>query len=417
MTKRFLILIILCLAAIGAPVVAHAQDQDEEESGDIVLVPFVDNFLGVAGVVPEEWVKVNPGTYTIPTSTSHATLIAHQTQPGISLDRLKQDLGILRDVKDLGTREAGGFTWELYRASEASQGLEASIALTEDAQGAYFIILQTGAEDYDTLHEAVFLPAVDAFEVLSFGWGDEEMPLTDTEPAIFTVEVIADYPHDPSAFTQGLLWHEGALYESTGHRGESTLREVDPETGQTVRQVEVPEAYFAEGLALTEDRFVQLTWQAGHALVYDMETLEQTDTWAYEGEGWGLCYDGDYFYMSDGSPAIQIRDPETFEVLHQGRVTFRGELVKDLNELECVGDYIYANVWKADVILQIDKANGQVVGLIDASELLAPEERAELEEGREVLNGIAYNTDEDTFYLTGKHWPKLFEVRFVEKTQ
>ncbi|QPC82888.1 glutaminyl-peptide cyclotransferase [Phototrophicus methaneseepsis] len=240
---------------------------------------------------------------------------------------------------------------------------------------------------------------------------------------VLVPEVLNVYPHDTDAFTQGLLWHEGTLYESTGQRGESTLREVDIETGEPVRAVDVTAPadatadtplYFAEGLEQVGDQLIQLTWTSGDALVYDMASFEQVDTYEYEGEGWGLCYDDRYLFMSDGSSYISVRDADTFDLIVRFAVTLEGQVLQAslLNELECVGDDIYANLWQTDYIARIDKYSGQITGLIDASTLLTEEERAELASGS-VLNGIAYNPESDTFYITGKRWPKLFEVQFV----
>ncbi|MEL7672557.1 MAG: glutaminyl-peptide cyclotransferase [Chloroflexota bacterium] len=236
---------------------------------------------------------------------------------------------------------------------------------------------------------------------------------------VFVPEVISVRDHDPSAYTQGLLLHEGLFYESTGRRGLSSLRAVDPETGEVERMIEVPGAYFAEGLALVDDRLIQLTWQENVAFVYDLDSFEQTGTFEYEGEGWGLCYDGERLYMTDGTPFIQLRDPDTFELFFSGAVTLQGQPVGNLNELECVGDYLYANVWKTDYIVQIDKSNGVVVGVIDASGLLTEDERAALlqSDSDAVLNGIAYDAENDAFLITGKLWPKVYEVRFVEQEQ
>lgn len=238
-----------------------------------------------------------------------------------------------------------------------------------------------------------------------------ENPMTQPVQTL-TVEVISEREHDPAAWTQGLLLHDGVFYESTGRYGESTVRAVDPATGEVQQQVEVPEEYFGEGLALVDDRLIQLTWKENTALVFDRETFEQVDTFEYEGEGWGLCYDGEWLYMTDGTPFIDLRDPETFEVVFSGAVTLQGQPVPNLNELECVGEYLYANVWQTDYILQIDKSNGVVVGVIDASSLLTQEERAGMESGA-VLNGIAYDPESEAFLITGKLWPKMFEVQFV----
>lgn len=227
-------------------------------------------------------------------------------------------------------------------------------------------------------------------------------------------EIINVYPHDPAAFTQGLLWDSGYLYESTGLWGESTLRRVELDTGEPDEVVAVDEAYFAEGLERVGDYLIQLTWQAGLAFVYDFATLEPVDTIEYEGEGWGLCFDGRYLFMSDSTSHLSIRDPLTFDLIFRGAVTLDGQVIPQqlLNELECVGDQIYANAWNTDYIFRIDKFSGDITALIDASALLTEAERAELESGS-VLNGIAWNPLSETFYITGKEWPKLFEVVFV----
>ena len=228
-------------------------------------------------------------------------------------------------------------------------------------------------------------------------------------------EVLNVYPHDDNAFTQGLLWHDGYLYESTGLRGESTLRRVDIESGEPLETIAIEEEYFAEGLERVGDRLIQLTWQAGRAFVYDFDTLEQVDTIEYDGEGWGLCYDGRYLFMSDSTSYLSVRDATTFDLIFRGAVTYEGQIIPAqlLNELECVGDQIYANTWNTDYIFRIDKWTGDVTALIDANSLLTEAERSELDGGA-VLNGIAFNSESQTFYITGKKWPKLFEVVFTE---
>jgi glutaminyl-peptide cyclotransferase len=244
----------------------------------------------------------------------------------------------------------------------------------------------------------------------------DENPLGDPIEMLVP-EVISVYDHDPAAYTQGLLMYDGTLYESAGQYGESTLRQVELETGDVLRSIDIPEEYFAEGLERVGDKLIQLTWQEHIAFIYDLETFEQVGSFAYEGEGWGLCFDGTHLFLSDGSPFLTLRDPETFEPIFSGLVTVQGSPVQNINELECVDDYIYANVWKTNYILKIDKQNGVVVAAIDASGLLSEEESANLDAGAEVLNGIAYNPKTDTFLLTGKHWPKIFEVRFVPAPQ
>mgnify|MGYP001323175682 CR=1 FL=1 len=240
---------------------------------------------------------------------------------------------------------------------------------------------------------------------------------------LLTVEIVAEFPHDPNAYTQGLLLHDGEFYESAGQYGESDLRRVDPDTGEVQQQVEVPEQYFAEGLALVDDRLIQITWKEETALVYDRETFEQVDTFDYTGEGWGLCYDGRQLVMSDGTEKLTLRAPETFEatdtvtVLLDGEPlsawSFQGAPLSQLNELECVGDTVYANVWYTDIILRIDMPSAVVTGVIFAGDLLPQADWMTLRNEGGVLNGIAYNAEADTFYITGKLWPKLFEVRFV----
>ena len=242
-------------------------------------------------------------------------------------------------------------------------------------------------------------------------------PLQAQAPAVplLMPEVLNVYPHDANAFTQGLLWDEGYLYESTGLYGESTLRRVDIETGEPEEVVALAADLFAEGLERIGERLIQLTWKAERAFVYDFETFERVDTIEYEGEGWGLCYDGRYLFMSDGTSYLSIRDPETFELIVRSAVTLDGQVIPPqlLNELECVGDAIYANAWNTNYIFVIDKFTGDVAALIDASALLTEAEKAELSAGA-VLNGIAYNDETQTFYITGKKWPKMFEVVFTE---
>ncbi len=224
------------------------------------------------------------------------------------------------------------------------------------------------------------------------------------------VDVLRELPHDTTAYTQGLLWWDGGLYESTGRYGESTLRRLDPETGAVERRIDVPPAFFGEGLARTGDRLIMLTWMAERAFVFDLKTFEARGTFRYRGEGWGLCHDGRRLVMSNGSDTLTFRDPETFEPLGAVPVTLRGRPQPDLNELECVDGAVYANVWQHDYIVRIDPESGRVTHQIDAAGLLSRDEAR----GVDVLNGVAYDPDAGTFYITGKWWPKMFEVRFVE---
>lgn len=227
-------------------------------------------------------------------------------------------------------------------------------------------------------------------------------------------EVISERPHDANAFTQGFELYEGSIYESTGRYGESTLREVDPETGEVIRSVALDDAYFAEGLTRVDDRLLQLTWREATVFAYDVATFEPLEPYTnYDTEGWGICYDGEQLYTSDGSNVITVRDAETLEATDTLSIVFQGQQVNMLNELECVGDAIYANIWQTDFIVRIDKATGTLEAIINAGGLLTLEEQRALGSGA-TLNGIAYDEETDTFLVTGKLWPKVFEVQFVQ---
>jgi len=231
-----------------------------------------------------------------------------------------------------------------------------------------------------------------------------------TEVRRLRVNVLREFSHERDAYTQGLVWWNDVLFESTGREGESTLRRLDPQTGRVEQRIDISAEYFGEGLALVDRRLIMLTWHGQVAFSYDRDSFELQDTFRYRGQGWGLCHDGDRLVMSDGTDRLTFRDPITFEVLGEQRVRLEGQALRDLNELECVDGSIYANVWQTDFIVRIDPGTGQVLEVIDAAELLQGGDRV----GSEVLNGIAYNPDADTFYITGKWWPKMFEVRFVE---
>jgi len=230
---------------------------------------------------------------------------------------------------------------------------------------------------------------------------------------ILVPEIINSYPHDSNAFTQGLLYADDKLYESTGLRGGSSLREVELKTGEVVRKLDLDKKYFAEGLAHVNDKLYQITWQSKKAFVYDLDSFNLEKTFSYNTEGWGICFDGKDLYMSDGTSTIYKRDPKDFKILSQYKISLNGEEIDYLNELECVDDYIYANIWQTSKILKIDKKSGKVVAEIDASNLLKASGASQ--DPNAVLNGIAYNPSSKSFYLTGKLWPKLFEVNFKSR--
>lgn len=239
--------------------------------------------------------------------------------------------------------------------------------------------------------------------------GDTGTPLLEGS-RFFTVSIVETFGHDTAAFTQGLEFDGDTLYESRGLYGESALTTIDPETGDSLQFTAVIPDFFAEGLTVVDDRLIQLTWLAGVALVYDKNTLEEIDRFSYEGEGWGLCYDGDSLFMSNGTNVIVRRDPATFEVLDSFDVTLNGQPVVDLNELECVDDLVWVNIWRADFIAVLDPDDGTVVAEIDASALRASLERGP---GLDSLNGIAYDARTDRMILTGKQWPAMFAVEFT----
>ena len=221
------------------------------------------------------------------------------------------------------------------------------------------------------------------------------------------------FPHDVDAFTQGLLIHpDGRVFESTGLNGRSSIRQVTLETGEVSRRQAVAREYFAEGLARVDDRLIQLTWQRGVALEYDLETFQLRREFHYSGQGWGLCLDthegARRLVMSDGSETLTFRDPDTFERTGSVRVMRGRRPQRSLNELECVNGAIYANVWQTDEIVRIEPESGRVTAIIDASGLLTERER----DDTDVLNGIAYLPESGHFVITGKLWPTMFEVAF-----
>ena len=223
--------------------------------------------------------------------------------------------------------------------------------------------------------------------------------------------VLKRYPHDAKAFTQGLVWHDGVLYESSGQYGKSSIRRVRLDDGKVLAERKLDPNLFGEGLALVDEQLIALTWRAGLAIVSDVDTLDQRETLRYEGEGWGLCFDGTSLIMSDGSSTLTVRDPETMEIRRRVMVRRENVPVRMLNELECVGRDVYANIWRRQEIVRIDPTTGQVTASIDARNLLSRVEAARAD----VLNGIAYRPDTQTFLLTGKLWPAVFEVEFIPR--
>jgi glutamine cyclotransferase len=229
---------------------------------------------------------------------------------------------------------------------------------------------------------------------------------------MYTYEVINIFPHDPSAFTQGLLYLNGALFESTGLNGQSTLRQVDLQTGKVRLQVPLRYEYFAEGLAVLDNKIFQLTWTNGKAFVYDLQSFKLQNEFTYSGEGWGLATDGKLLIMSDGTDTLRFVAPDNFKIQRTIRVNDHGRPILRLNELEYVKGEIFANIWQTDFVVRIHPATGNVAGLIDFSGLL---QARDYDATTDVLNGIAYDAAGDRLFVTGKRWPKLFEVRLKPK--
>lgn len=226
-------------------------------------------------------------------------------------------------------------------------------------------------------------------------------------------KVVHVYPHDLDAFTQGLIWADGHLYESTGRHGSSSVRMVDLSTGKVLREYDLPREYFGEGLTDWGNTLVQVTWRSQKGFVYDRATLKLIRTFEYQGEGWGLTHDQNELIMSDGTPYIRFFDPKTFAETHRIQVVDEANSpVDNINELEFVRGEIYANIWHSDEILRISPKTGNILGRIDLGGII---DQRELQDDDAVLNGIAYDQAQDRLFVTGKLWPKLFEIKVVER--
>lgn len=221
-------------------------------------------------------------------------------------------------------------------------------------------------------------------------------------------EIVHTYPHDTSAFTQGLIFVDGKLYEGTGQEGRSSLREVDLQTGRVVKKVDVPVPFFGEGITLLNGKIYQLTWQHQIGFIYNAQTLEKTGQFEYTGDGWGLTNDGRSLIISDGSNRLKFLDPDSFRVTKTIGVTDGGTHITQLNELEYINGEIYANIWHDQRIVTIDPQTGRVTGWIDLSGLLQP---GAVQDEEAVLNGIAFDQANNRLFVTGKLWPKLFEIK------
>ena len=231
---------------------------------------------------------------------------------------------------------------------------------------------------------------------------------------VYGYEIVHTYPHDRGAFTEGLFYKGGFLYESTGLQGQSSVRKVKLETGEVVQKGDLPRDLFGEGICEWGGRIIGLTWQTQVGFVLDFKTFDLQHTFNYPGEGWGLTHDDRELVMSDGTPELRFLDPKTLRETHRIRVTAGGQPIDQINELEWVEGEIYANIWQTDRIARIDPKTGNVIGWIDLAGLLSVKDR--LSGSPDVLNGIAYDAAGKRLFVTGKLWPKLFEIRLVRKT-
>lgn len=235
-------------------------------------------------------------------------------------------------------------------------------------------------------------------------------------PAVMGYSISNIYPHNTASYTEGLEWHDNSLYESTGNKGQSKLAKIALETGNDIQKIDLPASYFGEGITVFNGKIYQLTYEEEKCFVYDFKTLRKTGEFAYKGQGWGMTNDGTYLIMNDGSNTLYYRDPATFQVVKTVGVFDNNGPLAMLNEMEYVDGVIYANVWLTNYIVKIDPASGKVLGRADFSYVLnkyAPGQvsDADVERGA-VLNGIAYDSIGKRFFITGKNWPKVFEVKF-----
>ncbi len=227
---------------------------------------------------------------------------------------------------------------------------------------------------------------------------------------VYTYKVVNTYPHDRSAFTEGLVFEDGVLYEGTGLRGYSNLRRVKLETGEILQICELPPQFFGEGVTVYGNKIIQLTWQSHIGFIYDKYSFKLLQEFNYPDEGWGIAHDGKHLIMSDGTATLHFLDPETFEEISQIEVSANNTPVTRINELEYIQGEIYANIWQTERIARIDPLTGQVIGWIDLKGILSPEDDSETVD---VLNGIAYDLKNSRLFVTGKFWPKLFEIELI----
>lgn len=255
---------------------------------------------------------------------------------------------------------------------------------------------------------AVFLPALAALTFASTALAQGNAPAPVQQ---YTVRIVKTFPHDPKAFTEGLFYDKGVLYESTGRNGTSWIRKVDLDSGKVLQSAKVGSAFFGEGIAAWKGRLISLTWQTEKGFVWDQASLKLKSSFSYTGEGWGMTKDANNLIMSDGTPVLKFLDPDKLTVARQVMVTLQGTPLERINELEYVDGTVLANVWMTRDIVRIDPKSGQVTGLIDLSAL--PEEAHPSEDRDAVANGIAYDSAGKRLFVTGKLWSHLYQIELV----
>jgi glutamine cyclotransferase len=258
------------------------------------------------------------------------------------------------------------------------------------------------------------LPAISLLLLTACHYNNESAVLNSSNlqvPAIMNYTVTHIYPHDSTAFTEGLEWSDHQLYESTGEYGASQLKKVNLKTGTSLQKTELSMQYFGEGITILNGKIYQLTYKEGKCFVYDLNTFNKLKEFNYEGQGWGMTNDGKFLIMDDSTENLIYRDPETFKIIKKIKVTDNNGPLAEINELEYAGNYIYANVWKKDIIVKINPLTGVIVAKADLAEIWNTA-GLELNDHADVLNGIAYDSIQNRFFITGKNWSKLFEVKF-----
>ncbi len=247
---------------------------------------------------------------------------------------------------------------------------------------------------------------------LAFGQVLKSSFLINTKSPVYTVEIINVYPHDRAAFTQGLFYHEGYLFESTGLSGKSSLRKADLQTGKIIKKIALPVEYFAEGITLHKNKIYQLTWTNQLMFIYDSVNFKKIQAIKYSGEGWGITSDGQKLFMSDGSAKITCRDPDTFEVIGILNIADEKKAIHGINEMEYIGGEIWANIFMEDIIARISPSTGKILGWVDLTSLYSMLNKYE---GIDVLNGIAYDKKNGSIFVTGKYWPYIFEIKIKKR--